>query len=86
MLIVLLGLFRYAIIHSGSPMAHWFISDCVQSSRKRTYPLDCKPGTSRYTKRRPTYKELMEASVDNFASAKGEVMYGVHYYNALKKM
>jgi hypothetical protein len=49
------GLFRYAIIHSGSPIAHWFISDCVQSSRKRTYPSDCKPGTSRFTKRRPTY-------------------------------
>jgi hypothetical protein len=82
----LLGLFRYAIIHSGSPIAHWFISDCVQSSRKRTYPSDCKPGTSRFTKRRPTYKELMEASVDNFAFNKGEVMYSVHVYNELKQM
>ncbi|XP_076083759.1 neuroligin-4, X-linked-like [Mytilus galloprovincialis] len=41
------GLFKNAIIHSGSPIAHWFLSDCVRTSRKTSFPVNCRPGTTR---------------------------------------
>ncbi|CAC5367486.1 NLGN [Mytilus coruscus] len=40
------GLFRYAIIHSGSPLAHWMMSACVKTSRRTNIPTNCKPDTS----------------------------------------
>ncbi|VDI27354.1 Hypothetical predicted protein [Mytilus galloprovincialis] len=40
------GLFRNAIIHSGSPIANWFMSKCVRSGNTLVIPKECRPGTS----------------------------------------
>ncbi|CAG2204352.1 NLGN [Mytilus edulis] len=43
------GLFRNAIIHSGAPISHWFLSPCIQTSRESKTPENCRPGTSLIT-------------------------------------
>ncbi|CAC5378154.1 NLGN [Mytilus coruscus] len=43
------GLFRNAIIHSGAPTSHWFLSTCIQTSRVSKIPEKCRPGTSLIT-------------------------------------
>ncbi|XP_052093636.1 neuroligin-4, X-linked-like isoform X1 [Mytilus californianus] len=40
------GLFRNTIIHSGVPIAHWFLSRCIQTSKVSNIPPNCRPGTS----------------------------------------
>lgn len=65
------GLFRYAIVHSGSPLAYWHMSDCVQISRLSSIPRDCKEGTSRTTKKvRKKIEELINyGSIKDFMSS-----------------
>ncbi|XP_063408489.1 cholinesterase 1-like [Mytilus trossulus] len=43
------GLFRNAIIHSGSPFAHSMLSKCIKSIRTSVIPTNCQPGTSLIT-------------------------------------
>jgi hypothetical protein len=59
---ITLGLFKYAVIHSGSPLAHWYLSECVQPSGIQHSV--CKPGTTLISKRK-TYEELMSESTYN---------------------
>ncbi|XP_063419884.1 neuroligin-2-like [Mytilus trossulus] len=40
------GLFRNAIMHSGSPIAFWFMSNCVRSGNTLVIPKECRRGTS----------------------------------------
>lgn len=56
------GLFRYAIVHSGSPLAYWGVSECVETWRKHMIPDDCEPGSS-YITNTKTYEELMLRSI-----------------------
>ena len=46
LLTTLTGLFRNTIMHSGTPISHWFPSFCVQSSRVSSIPQNCRPGYS----------------------------------------
>ncbi|XP_071145298.1 neuroligin-4, Y-linked-like isoform X2 [Mytilus edulis] len=41
-----LGLFRNAIIHSGSAFANWMLSKCIKTSSMPVIPNNCQPGTS----------------------------------------
>ncbi|VDI79849.1 acetylcholinesterase [Mytilus galloprovincialis] len=40
------GLFRNAIIHSGSAFANWMLSECIKTSRMPVISNNCQPGTS----------------------------------------
>lgn len=40
------GLYRYAILHSGSPLAFWSVSDCIPTMKSKTVPDDCQQGSS----------------------------------------
>lgn len=65
------GLFRYAIIHSGSPLAYWHMSDCAEIRRLSSVSRDCKEGTSRTTKkvRKKIGKLINHSSIDDFMSS-----------------
>ena len=69
-----IGLFRYAIVHSGSPLAYWGVSECVETWRKHIIPDDCEPGSS-YIAKTSTYEELMLRSIHDkrFLRLDGEV-------------
>jgi hypothetical protein len=65
------GLFRYAIIHSGSPLAYWHMSDCAEIRRLSSVSRDCKEGNSRTTKRvrKKIGKLINHSSIDDFMSS-----------------
>ncbi|XP_052098497.1 cholinesterase 1-like isoform X2 [Mytilus californianus] len=58
------GLFRNAIIHSGSPLAYWFMSKCVRSGNTLVIPKECRRGTSLVTSeaRKAKIRKLVEGS------------------------
>ena len=67
------GLFRFAVVHSGSPLAYWGVSECVPTSRRLIIPCDCQSGTS-YLNHTKKYDELMSMSInDEFVLMDGEV-------------
>ncbi|VDI49368.1 neuroligin [Mytilus galloprovincialis] len=61
------GLFRNAIIHSGAPISHWFLSPCIQTSRESKTPENCRPGTSLIT---------TEQQKENWVVVDGEFLKG----------
>lgn len=57
------GFFNNIIIHSGSPISHWFLSDCVRTMRTLKRPNECKEGFSLLKeKSRKAIKDLLSGS------------------------
>lgn len=62
------GLFRNAIIHSGSAIANWMLSSCIKTSRMSVVPNNCQPGTSQITEdQQEDIKDLLNGdSIDKY--------------------
>ncbi|XP_071145286.1 neuroligin-4, X-linked-like [Mytilus edulis] len=76
------GLFRYAIIHSGSPLAHWMMSSCVKTSRQSDIPTSCKQDTSPTNKKVEGHITNLVAgsTIDDFLSS---IVYGQDVFKAV---
>lgn len=84
MLIILpLGLFRYAIVHSGSPLAFWGVSDCIPTMKNKTVAEDCQKGSSHLVESLKSEDPMSEPVNTHFLTSTGEVITLFYFFNLL---
>ncbi|VDI79855.1 neuroligin [Mytilus galloprovincialis] len=66
------GLFRYAIVHSGSPLAFWGVSDCIPTMKNKTVAEDCQQGSSHLVESLKSEDPMSEPVNTHFLTSTGE--------------